>query len=47
MKISTPSWDIHKSQLADITVVNARFGITCWSMVFLTMANNILSTKED
>jgi hypothetical protein len=36
-----------KSQLVDTTVVDARLGITCWSMVFLTMANNIPSTKED
>jgi hypothetical protein len=47
MKVSTLLQDIHRSELADITIVDARFGRTCWSMVFLTMAINISPTKED
>ncbi len=47
IRVSTPSWDIHKSQLASPIVVDARLGITCRSMFFMTMASNIPFTKED
>jgi hypothetical protein len=46
-KVSTLLQDIHRSKLVDITIIDARFGKTCWSMGFLTMANNIFPTKED
>jgi hypothetical protein len=46
-KISTLLQDIHKSKLAKTIVVDARFDKTWWSMVLLTMANNISSTIED
>jgi hypothetical protein len=45
--VSTLLQDIHRSKLVDITIVDARFGKTCWSMVFLTMVSNTSPTKED
>jgi hypothetical protein len=47
IKMSTPPQDIHRSKLVDIIVIDARFDITCWSMVFLTMVGNVFSTRED
>jgi hypothetical protein len=47
VKMFTLSQDIHRSKLVNIIVVDARFDITCWSMVFLTMPGDIFSTKED
>jgi len=47
VKVSTSLWDIHRSKLINITIVDARLNKTCWSMVFLTMASNTYSTKED
>ncbi len=47
-KVSIPPRDIHKSKLAKIIVIDARFGKTYWwSMVSLTMIGNTSSTKED
>jgi hypothetical protein len=45
-KISTLLQDIHRSKLVDISIVDARFGKTCWSMVFLPMASNISPQKK-
>ncbi len=47
VKISMLLQNIHRSKLEDNIVVDAKFGITCWSMVFFTMANNMSSTKEN
>jgi hypothetical protein len=38
-------WDIHKSKLENTTIVDARFGRTCWSMVFLIMVGNTSQKK--
>jgi hypothetical protein len=46
-KVFTLLQDIHRSKLIDITIVDARFGKTCWSMVFLTMVSNTSPRKED
>jgi len=47
MKVSMLLQNIHRSKLEDIIVVDAKFGRTCWSMVFFTMASNTSSTKEN
>jgi hypothetical protein len=47
VKVSTSLWDIHRSKLINIIIVDARLNKTCWSMVFFTMARNTYSTKED
>lgn len=47
IRMSTPPQDIHRSKLVDVIVVDARFDITCWSMVFLNMVGNISSPRED
>jgi len=44
-KISILLQGIHKSKLVDIIIVDARFGRTCWSMVFLIMVDNISQKK--
>jgi hypothetical protein len=46
-KVSTLQRNIHKSKLVKTNVVDAKVDKTWWSMVFLTMANNIFSTRED
>jgi hypothetical protein len=46
-KISILAWDIQRSKLIKITIVNVRFGKTWWSIVFLTMANNISFKNEN
>ncbi len=47
-KVSTSLQDIHKSKLANTIIIDVRLSKTCcWSMVFLTMADNISSTKEN
>ncbi len=46
-KVSTLSWDVHKSKLAETTFVDAKFDKTRWTMVLLTMFNNTSSTIED
>jgi hypothetical protein len=38
-KKSITSCYIHRSKLIKITTIDARFGKTCWSMVFLTMTS--------
>jgi len=43
--ISILLWNIHKSKLANTTIVDARFGRTCWSMVFLIMVSNTSQKK--
>jgi hypothetical protein len=45
VKISILFQDIHKSKLGDTTIVDARFGRTCWSMVFLIMVGNTSQKK--
>ncbi len=45
-EISTSLWDIHKSKLANNTIIDVKLSKTCWSMVFLTMVDNISSTKK-
>ncbi len=47
VKMSTMPQDFHRSKLVNNIVIDARFDITCWSMVFLTMVGNISSTRED
>jgi hypothetical protein len=47
IRMFTPPQDIHRSKLVDVIVVDARFDITCWSMVFLNMVGNISFTRED
>jgi hypothetical protein len=44
-KISILLRDIHKPKLADTTIVDARFGRTCWPMVFLIMVGNTSQKK--
>ncbi len=45
VKISILFRDIHKLKLADTTIVGARFGRTCWSMVCLIMVGNTSQKK--
>jgi hypothetical protein len=47
IRMSTPPQDIHRSKLVDVIIVDARFDITCWFMVFFNMVGNISSTRED
>jgi hypothetical protein len=47
IRMFTPPQDIHRSKLVDVIVVDAKFDITCWSMVFLNMVGNISFTRED
>ncbi len=46
-KVCTPMQNIHKLKLIDNITRSARFGKTCWSKVFKTMACNISSTIEN
>jgi len=45
-KVSTLPWDIHRSKLVDVIVIDVRLFRTCWFMVFLTITSNIYFTKE-